>query len=117
MPTDATGTVHDQALGMSAIGKSFITPEQLAKAISIEAGELLECFLWKTESEIDMALNDAAFLSSVRDEIADVLAFTVSMADCLGIDLSTALKEKLGKNAAKYPPEKVKGSTKKYTEY
>jgi len=95
----------------------FHTANQLAKAISIEAGELLECFLWQSETEIEDALKNADFVSKVQDEMADILAYTVSMANTLNIDLSAALHEKMKKNAAKYPADKVKGSARKYSEY
>ena len=84
----------------------YHTPENLAKSVSIEAGELLECFQWSPEYD----------LSSVREELADVMLYCLMLANKTGIDPLLAMKEKIAKNAAKYPVEKVKGSSKKYTE-
>ncbi len=84
----------------------FHTPDHLAKSISIEAGELLECFLWKQASEADPA--------SVGEELADILYATLLLAHTLNIDMESALQDKLAKNAVKYPVDKARGSNKKY---
>ena len=84
----------------------FHSPENLAKSIAIEAGELLECFQW----------NDNYNLEEVKEELADVMNYCVQMADKLNVDLEEIMLEKIGKNAEKYPVEKAKGSAKKYTE-
>ena len=97
--------------------EQFHTPDQLAKAISVEAAELLECFLWRSEREISRALEDADFTGKIKDEVADILAYLLSLANAMHIDLASALDEKLKKNAIKYPINKVRGSAKKYTEY
>ena len=74
--------------------QQFHTPSNLAKAISIEAGELLEEFLWD---------NDNFNLQNVKEELADVLIYSYMMADNLGFDLDEIIEEKLKKNAVKYP--------------
>ena len=84
----------------------FHSPENLAKSIAIEAGELLECFQW----------NDNYNLEEVKEELADVMNYCVQMADKLNVDLEEIMLEKIRKNAEKYPVEKAKGSAKKYTE-
>ena len=84
----------------------FHSPENLAKSIAIEAGELLECFQW----------NDNYNLKEVKEELADVMNYCVQMADKLNVDLEEIMLEKIRKNAEKYPVEKAKGSAKKYTE-
>ena len=81
----------------------FHTPENLAKSISIEAGELLECFQWSPDYDPE----------AVKEELADVVNYCILMANKLGIDLEEAVLEKLEKNAKKYPAEKAKGSSKK----
>ena len=84
----------------------FHTPENLAKAINIEAGELLEHFLW------DNNYNK----KEVCDELADVLVYCVHMADSLNVDIEEIINKKMDKNEKKYPVEKARGSSKKYTE-
>jgi len=97
--------------------KKFHTPHHLAEAINIEAGELSECFLWKSPQEIQQALKTPSFKKRVCEEMSDVLAFTLNLANSLNIDLSEAFFHKLKQNDKKYPAKKVKGSAKKYTEY
>ena len=84
----------------------FHTPENLAKSISIEAAELLEHFQWKNEFDI----------IDVGEELADVLIYSIYMADSLNLDIQEIISDKLEKNAKKYPIEKSKGNTLKYTE-
>lgn len=84
----------------------FHSPENLAKSIAIEAGELLECFQW----------NNNYNLEDVCDELADVMNYCVVMANRLGVDLEKIMLDKLEKNRQKYPVEKAKGNSKKYNE-
>ncbi|MBC5625813.1 nucleotide pyrophosphohydrolase [Clostridium sp. NSJ-49] len=84
----------------------FHTPENLAKAINIEAGELLEHFLW------DNNFNK----KEVCEELADVMVYCLHMADSLGVDIEDIINKKMDKNEKKYPVEKAKGNSKKYTE-
>jgi len=97
--------------------KQFHNPKDLAAAISIESAELLENFLWKDQAEVDAVVHDSVKMEKIRDELADILIFCLSLAESTGIDLSTAIQQKLNKNAAKYPVEKARGSAKKYTEF
>lgn len=83
----------------------FHTPENLAKAINIESGELLEHFLW------DSNYNK----NEVEDELADVIVYCIHMADSLGVDIENIINSKMDKNEKKYPIEKCKGNSKKYT--
>ncbi len=87
--------------------KRFHTPENLAKSISIEAAELLENFQWDTNY----------CKERVYDELADVLIYCILMADALKINIEEAISLKLEKNLKKYPVEKAKGNSKKYTEF
>lgn len=82
----------------------FHSPENLAKSISIEAGELLECFQW----------NGNADPESVRDELADVLTYCLLLADRLGVDASEIVLAKLAKTEAKYPVARSRGRSTKY---
>lgn len=87
--------------------KKFHTPENLAKSISIEAAELLEHFQWGKEYDE----------SEVADELADVLIYCMYMADSLNLDTKEIIRNKMKKNAIKYPISKSKGNAKKYTEF
>jgi len=93
----------------------FHNPKDMAIAISIEASELLEHFLWKHPEELDQRVAERR--DAIEDEIADIGIYLTELADNLGIDLLAAMSRKIEKNAAKYPAAKVKGSSKKYTEY
>lgn len=84
----------------------FHTPENLAKSISIEAGELLEHFQW--DSTFDK--------ETTAEELADVFVYCIHMADAMGVDIEEIILKKMQKNAMKYPIEKAKGTSKKYTE-
>ena len=86
----------------------FHNPKDLAIALSIEASELLECFLWKKPED--------ASIDKIKEELADVLTYSLMMADKLGLDVASIIREKQAKNAEKYPVDKAKGSAKKYTE-
>ena len=88
--------------------EQFHNAKDLALALSIEASELNECFLWKS--------HDEAKVEKVKDELADVLIYGILLADKYGFDISELILEKLEKNAAKYPVDKAKGNAKKYDE-
>lgn len=83
----------------------FHSPENLAKSISIEAGELLECFQW----------NNEYYLDEVKEELADIINYCLLMADKLGVDPEQIILDKMEKTAMKYPIEKAKGKSTKYT--
>lgn len=90
----------------------FHSPKNLAMAIAVEAGELLEIFQWRDSGDVPYDR-----LGDVQDEMADVLAYLLSLADGLNLDLGQALLDKLARNAVKYPADLVRGSARKYTEY
>jgi NTP pyrophosphatase (non-canonical NTP hydrolase) len=92
----------------------FHTPRTLAASIAIEAGELLEIFQWTPDA--DLSDKARAELERVKEELADVLIYAITMAHDLGIDLEAAVLEKLERNGLKYPVEKAKGSSAKYCE-
>lgn len=94
----------------------FHNAKDLAIALSIEAGELLEIFRWKNKDEVESIFREKESLKMVKDEMADVLYFLLRIAQIYGIDLSESLKEKLSSNEEKYPVHKFKGSNKKYSE-
>ena len=94
----------------------FHTPRQLAAATAIEAAELQERFLWKTDADVEADMADAAKRAGVAEEIADVVMFAMLLADRLGIDLAAAITAKLAANERKYPVALARGSARKYTE-
>jgi dCTP diphosphatase len=93
----------------------FHNPKDMAIAISLEASELLEHFLWQKPDEIDERIAERR--SEIESEIADIAIYLTELADNLGIDLLMAMEEKIRINGEKYPAQIVKGSSKKYTEY
>jgi NTP pyrophosphatase (non-canonical NTP hydrolase) len=93
----------------------FHNPKELAIALSIEASELLEHFLWKSPAEVEQRI--ATRKEEIADELADVAVYLIELADKVGVDLPTAIERKMAKNAVKYPVEKAKGSNKKYSEF
>ena len=88
--------------------KQFHNPKDLAVALNIEAGELLENFLWKSHEEADK--------EKVKEELADVLAYSLLLAEKYGFEVKEILLDKIKKNGKKYPIEKAKGTAKKYNE-
>ena len=84
----------------------FHSPANLAKSISIEANELLECFQWD-ENNYD--------INEVKEELADVITYVVNMLDKLGLDADEIVNSKMDQNEAKYPVCKSKGKADKYT--
>lgn len=83
----------------------FHTPENLAKSISIEAGELLECFQWNNEYD----------RQELIEELADVQAYCIILAEKIGVDLEQIVLDKYKKNEEKYPVQKAKGVSTKYS--
>ena len=83
----------------------FHSPANLAKSISIEANELLECFQW-SDTDYD--------IEHVKEELADVIVYCVDMVEKLGLDVDEIVNSKMDRNEAKYPVEKAKGSAVKY---
>lgn len=94
--------------------KQFHDPKSLAASIVIEAAELLEEFQWKDKAESEA--HAQSHRQRVADEMADVAIYLYELADILGVDLGEAILAKLEKNAAKYPVEKSRGVSTKYTD-
>ena len=81
----------------------FHSPKNLAMALSVEAGELVEIFQWLTEDESKSVMNDAVRNIHVQEELADVMLYLARLAAVLGVDLDEAVRSKIAKNAVKYP--------------
>ena len=84
----------------------FHNPKDLAVAISVESGELLEQFLWKNPEDADK--------EKVKEELADIFCYALLLAEKYDFDITQIVMEKIKKNAEKYPVDKAKGNAKKY---
>ena len=91
--------------------KQFHDPKNLAAALGIEAAELNEVFLWKTTDA-----SSSVDINKVKEELADVFAYALLMADAFNLDPEAIVLEKVKANAVKYPVEKAKGTATKYTD-
>ena len=94
----------------------FHTPKDLSMALSIESAELEELFLWNDDKSVGRMLQNRTKLQQVKDEVADIEIYLLSLSSVLHMDLSDAVYDKLTQNARKYPVEKSKGSSRKYNE-
>ena len=93
----------------------FHSPKNLSMALMVEVAELMEHFQWLTEAQsADPTIADK---QTVSEELADILLYLVRLSDKLGVDLQAAALHKIEKNAQKYPAERVRGSSKKYSDY
>jgi NTP pyrophosphatase (non-canonical NTP hydrolase) len=96
--------------------EQFHSPKNLSMALAAESGELMEHFLW-AESKASLAVvRDSQKRPKIEDEIADVVIYALEFANICGIDLAAAIEAKMAANAKKYPVEKSRGRSDKYTE-
>ena len=93
----------------------FHSPKNLAMALIVEAGELVEQFQWMKQSESFNLSKEK--LKAVEDELADIFVYLIRIADKLGVDLMSVAMKKIDSNDVKYPADIVRGSARKYTEY
>ena len=93
--------------------EKYHRPKNLAMSLAVEAGELMEHFQWLDHEEVDALLSDPAQKERVADEMADVLAFLVSLANAADIDLADHFERKMAKNESKYPVDSVLGTYKR----
>ena len=87
----------------------FHTPKNLSMALAIEAAELMEHFQWLTAEQSRGVARDAVKRGAVGEELADVVCYALAMANALGIDVSDAVRDKMTKNARKYPADEYRG--------
>src|SRR5204863_3998921 len=94
----------------------FHTPKNLATSISVEAAELLELFQWSRGQRGWDEVTDPSIRARVEDELADILLYVIRFADKAEIDLQAIAERKIASNAKKYPPDRFRGSDRKYDE-
>ena len=115
---DATTTLDDLRAAVITFRDErdwarFHTPKNLAMAVTTEAAELAELYLW--QGDADRPTGER--VERTAQEMADVLIYLLCLADTLQIDLTSAVKAKLAKNAEKYPADEVRGTVERYNEY
>jgi len=96
--------------------RQFHDPKNLSIGLAVEAAELQEIFLWKSNDEVQAIISSAVGIKRIREELADVLVFLLYLAEACEVDLSEAVSDKLKINEAKYPVDTSYNSNRKYTE-
>ncbi len=114
MRQDTTTTVADlkgliEAFVAERQWEPFHDPKNLSASIAIEAAELMEHFQWLRSDQLDEVSRDPVKMQQVREELADIAAYLLSFASEMDIDVSSALEDKMKKNAKKYPADAYKG--------
>jgi dCTP diphosphatase len=120
--TDATTTVADVKAALRGFARErdweqFHNPKDLGVALSIEVGEILEHFRFRTNDDVAERLKHDGFRASLSHELADAASFIIRLADVTGIDLAAAIEQKMRVSAEKYPADTVRGKPHKYTHY
>ena len=119
--TDSTTTVAELKTRVLAFVRErdweqFHSPKNLSMALAAEAGELMEHFLWATPEQSKAIAADAVKRQKIADELADVIVYALEFANATGLDVAASIEAKMRANAEKYPVEKAKGRSEKYTE-
>lgn len=96
--------------------EQFHSPKNLSMALSAEAAELMEQFLWVEPAASAERAREAARRQNIEDELADVIIYALEFANMTGIDVAAAIEKKMAANAKKYPVEKARGRADKYNE-
>jgi len=96
--------------------EQFHSPKNLSMAIAGEAAELMEHFLWQSPEQSHADVEAEALRAKVEEELADVFIFAVEFANVTGIDIAAIIEKKMQRNGEKYPVEKARGRSDKYTE-
>lgn len=96
--------------------EQFHAPKNLSMALAAEAGELMEHFLWATPEESRGVALDPAKRAKIGEELADVIIYALEFANATGLDVAASIEAKMAANAKKYPVEKSRGRSVKYTE-
>jgi dCTP diphosphatase len=96
--------------------EQFHAPKNLSMALSAEAAELMEHFLWATPEQSRAIAQDPARRAKIAEELADVVIYALEFANATGLDVAATVEAKMAANAQKYPVEKARGRADKYTE-
>ena len=96
--------------------EQFHAPKNLSMALAAEAAELMEHFLWATPEESRAVAADPARKAKIAEELADIVIYALEFANATGIDVASSIEAKIAANAAKYPVDKARGRSAKYTE-
>ncbi|MBC2601059.1 nucleotide pyrophosphohydrolase [Puniceicoccus vermicola] len=96
--------------------EQFHSPKNLSMAIAAESGELLEHFLWMESADSRKIANDPEKIAKIREELADIVIYAIEFANMTDTDLAETIEKKMSHNAAKYPVDKARGRSDKYTE-
>lgn len=120
MDTDTAATFAEWKKRVLAFAEErewlqFHSPKNLSMAIAAESAELMEHFLW-ADAEASRAMVDGKKREAITDELADIMIYAMEFANVAGIDLDEAIRAKMKQNARKYPVEKARGRSEKYTE-
>ena len=119
--TDSTTTVADLKARVLAFVRErdweqFHAPKNLSMALAAEAGELMEHFLWAAPEQSRAIAAEPAKRAKIAEELADVVIYALEFANVTGLDVAAAIETKMTANAKKYPVEKARGRSDKYTE-
>ncbi len=119
--TDGETTLAELKTRVLAFAKErdweqFHAPKNLSMALAAEAGELMEHFLWAETNASREIVRDPAKRAKIEEELADVVIYALEFANIAGIDVAAAIERKMAANAQKYPVEKARGRSDKYTE-
>ena len=96
--------------------EQFHSPKNLSMALAAETGELMEHFLWATPEQSRTIAGDAAKRAKIAEELADIVIYALEFANATGLDVAASIEAKMAANARKYPVEKARGRSDKYTE-
>jgi NTP pyrophosphatase (non-canonical NTP hydrolase) len=119
--TDSATTVAELKNRVLAFARErdweqFHAPKNLSMALAAEAGELMEHFLWATPEESRAVALDPKRKAKIAEELADVVIYALEFANATGLDVASSIETKIAANAAKYPVDKARGRSVKYTE-
>lgn len=119
--TDATATFAEAKARVLAFARErdweqFHAPKNLSMALAAEAAELMEHFLWGTPEQSRGIVQDPAKRKKIEEELADVIIYALEFANMTGLDVAASIEAKMATNAKKYPVEKARGRSEKYTE-
>lgn len=120
-PHDSTTTLADLKTRVLAFVRErdweqFHSPKNLSMALAAETGELMEHFLWATPEQSRAIADDPVKRAKIADELADVVIYALEFANITGLDIAVAIDAKMAANALKYPVEKARGRSEKYTD-